>query len=466
MIGAIMKALKLKLRFSLLSYLVVLTLGSTGIVVWLQFLEPLRRQAKVAERLMAAGVTVEGRPSNLPYWMTAVLPAEQRGDIVTVKFNRVRATDDLVRALTELPYLERLYMEATDATDDQAIIIAGIPSLRRLALWSTRITDKAGQALTKLENLEIADLKHTGANWRTTLAFQDHSNGKVKTNYSGLVYLEDFADLPKIARLNPPVRALHVYDLSKEQLIQCCNSLKHLTHLTLHYRTTELTPEILQTVSRNARIKEPIIWGYDLPNRREVLQSICKHWGPKSSRLEARADQTYVKLLWFGAANSRPLISFYDRCQNIQNDGLTGEDFASLEGLQGVKSFLLTGHLDPRITQIIRAVPNVRQLTMVDLYAFSDHYYDAIAHLTDLESITLRSRLHEQPLELRTDFLETWMSLENLQVIELSDVSISSDGIQQLAQLPQLTAIWSESGLHSSSPDPRRNILPELKSKD
>lgn len=184
-----MKSFK-RFRFSLLSFLVFFTLAGVSFGVWLGMAEPILRQWRSAGVLLDAGAMIETAPSSIPSWVKSLLPEGQCDNIVAVDFKRQNATDAAIKALENLPHLQRLYLQRTNLQPAHIDSIVGLPEIKTLSVWgnSALREDDIGK-LAEIDSLELVDFHVNAANtidrnpvlnWKVLLPFAERPDLRVK----------------------------------------------------------------------------------------------------------------------------------------------------------------------------------------------------------------------------------------------------------------------------------------------
>ena len=155
------------LQFRLLSLIACLTVAAVGMAIWKVRVEPYWRQAKAIESLSPYITETQVRPVS-SFVLRALLPEEQHVEITSITLTSKRGGDTEIKLtseqweqLTQLRFVERLYLPRTNFRDAQCQILPKLPHLRRLALWQTRITDDGLSSIGKCTGLEALDIHGT-----------------------------------------------------------------------------------------------------------------------------------------------------------------------------------------------------------------------------------------------------------------------------------------------------------------
>jgi hypothetical protein len=451
---------KWRFRFSLLTFLLLVMGSGTFLGIWVTTIESLRRQWKAAEPLIELGVTIETIPAELPRWMTAILPTGQDGHIESVDFNRRRLTDEAVVALTQLPRLQRLYMERTYANDQHCVEIAKIKSLRRLALWGNQVSDRGAKLLASLPDLEIVDLTLTGVTWRTDLFYQDYPHIKLRGNYLGFVYQADGSEIEELAKLSLPVQFIELRDASDSDIRRAIDSLPSLTSLSLAGNNSGVTPVGLKKI-QNCRRIDSVSISHSVSKNLEnevpvILEDVCTVFGPNFKKASIiRHDLSYLAV-WLFPEDDAKIISPEIRLA-IHSRRLLSSYFDGIEGLENVET-LETEGFDPVTLRVLSRLPNLKHLSISKVTEIPEDYGGELAEIKRLESLELIARLAWNEFPLAEDFFDNWQSRDSLNSILLHHVSIDWDRLRPLLEFPNLERLMISGEVNAP-----RNFLPDLR---
>ena len=153
------------LRFSLLTLLAVISIGSIGLATWRATIGPYQAQ-RSALGAMGRIRTVEMEPDSSARWLRPIFAEESISNVVGVDFGcslslascgPQNVTNADIRHLQELPHIRRLGLSETNVTDDGMKHLAGLKKLQILHLRKTKVTD---EGFLKLETIDALQELH------------------------------------------------------------------------------------------------------------------------------------------------------------------------------------------------------------------------------------------------------------------------------------------------------------------
>lgn len=161
--------------------LILTALIACGLGCWSVYVKPYRDQDLVRKMLVGDIGTIPGTPR----FLAPVVGRERFQRIVQFRAEPYSKASNL-RQLGHLRFLERLYLDRTEADDSTARQVGRLANLQRLSLWRTRTSDVGLAHLARCTRLQALDLHETPV-----------------TN-DGLVALEALSDL-RFLKLGGPI---------------------------------------------------------------------------------------------------------------------------------------------------------------------------------------------------------------------------------------------------------------------
>lgn len=425
-----------RVRYSLRAFLLVLTLASVFLTVWISLVEPIQCQWRAARALLEIGATLETEPTSGPAWVTWILPAGQSENIVTVKFNRNTVTQQSLEALRELPHLQRLYMERAGVNDEHLVEIAKLKSLRRLSLWGNSITDQGARNLIALPNLEIVDLaRDTRVTWRTLYAFRERKDVEVKIDTWQSHFLVG-DEINQLASLGLNVVYPAIGKVDDEQISRAIQKFEKSESVTIFCDESEITRHGLQTMRDCQRVRS-VTLQFDNPASESLvplLNDVSLVWGSEAESVSmSRSDNR----LDFGIHGTDQQVLF-----RMWQGPPVGDFFAKLIGLTKASKLLLSlKNPDSQTMAIVQSLPNLRHLEFTEFRGMDDNSYQMVARLDSLEFLKLHGSMHKFNANIPVDFFATLACRASLRRVDLRNVGITREHLLPLLEYPRLESL-------------------------
>jgi hypothetical protein len=152
-------------RFSLRTLFVLMTLCCLAVGTWSAIVNPYRMQQQSLAKIQLAKANYGETTPNKPAWhrwlVTAFLDKKAYRHVTSVDLSHSAITDDDLRALSGLVFLEKLNLDYTQITDKGAAAIPSLRSLRELSLRYTQVGDNAAKHLVTTPSLTVLYLTGT-----------------------------------------------------------------------------------------------------------------------------------------------------------------------------------------------------------------------------------------------------------------------------------------------------------------
>ncbi|MCH8043914.1 MAG: hypothetical protein IID44_09380 [Planctomycetes bacterium] len=233
---------RLRLRFSLKTLLLVMTLGVVMLGLWRLYLTPLRMQDVAAEDFRQAGGTIRVEADQAA-WLHRLVGAEPQ-KIVYADLRDCELTERTLDHVRWLYGVRTLYVSGREVTDNHLRAITRLSSLHELGLDSTSVThdglEQFSQAAPNVQ-VTLSDVRRIDEfEFLAGVSVDDKSgvNSEPPTILIGLTCYGDDFDNTRLAELDLPtclaLRRLSIHALSvTDDGLSFLSMMDVLTHLDL-----------------------------------------------------------------------------------------------------------------------------------------------------------------------------------------------------------------------------------------
>lgn len=221
-------------QFSLRSLMVLTLLCCVGLALWTIYVEPYRRQQRLAARIV--GLKGEVGTEAVPTFWSRLFGEEFFVNIVRITAEKMPVDDEWMVNLRDTPMLRHLYVPKADISDSGLAHLARLEHLQGLDVGGTRISDAglaAVQGLHRLQHLGVRNTRVSDAGLALLVNLHRLKGLELAScpiTDAGLAHLAALADLEHL-----DLRDTGVTDAGIARLV----SLKKLT--TLQLDNTEVT---------------------------------------------------------------------------------------------------------------------------------------------------------------------------------------------------------------------------------
>jgi len=414
-----------RFRFSLRALLMLTVLLSVVGGVWVGMIEPIRNEWRTVEPILALGGRTETKPSNLPNWLEGLLPEGKTENIEAVFFNYKPATDEAISALEKLPHLRRLYVERSNLQPHHIDSIAKLKQLRRLSIWSQQLKTVDLKKLSQLKNLDIIDIHDCyPADWRTLLAFRDHSKTKIiHSFYAEKITAEEIDELLSIKHLLISKRSPYLASSDVDDLKKLRERFPEPQHVTVE-PDRKLEEEYFRKCMKLCQANPFGLtvypgWGdVRFPDKQlqeravDIVRQAWEQLGPQCKQLIIKTDSGHPH-------NSYHLTFCCPHTEetNIQIGISFGNEqhippqyFESLPPLPNIESLVFQAGRDQLVggvEHVLAKLPNLTQVESNSAYLWHRSFWQALAKMRNIEKLTINTNdsfEHGLPENFPNDF--------------------------------------------------------------
>ena len=419
-----------------------------GIGTWLGIVEPINREWKSVEPLIARGGRVETVDSNVPKFLGSFFHNGKTSHIEAVFANKKNVSVHEIRALQCLPKLKRLYLERTGLTDEHLVEIGKLTSLERLSLWANHeLTDDGLDSLKPLSKLQVIDITNNiGLSWRAIPALKKRVvEVRHATEGLGVEYRAgDWEDL-ELACIEPDLLILD--DPDEKELVRVLTRFDP-TSIYLKIKSSALSNQVLDLIVDGERLHQARIhcldrfngsaFDYTVKKCSSRLEQVC--WG------EIFFDGVPDFPLDHGVALvcSRRLGSQYNYRKILRFYG-AAEDFrlSELPTLKNVKAISIGSRLcgpDPVFKiddwlDIVKVCPKLTNLWIRSKVIETSKKMNLVCEARHLKKLDLG---FPNTFDLPTGWFENLKCKSNLEEIRIRGTTLDVKQLAPICDYPKL----------------------------
>ncbi len=433
---------RIRFRFSLGFLLWFTFVIGGGLGLWFGFVEPIKREWRIVEPILARGGKVETIGSQIPGFLTFLFSEGQSSHVEAVFANKKKVGVKELRAFKHLPKLKRLYLERAGLTDEHLAAIGELKSLERLSIWGNEdITDVGLASVKSIATLQFVDISNNfDLSWRSSLILKRPGLGiRQRKKYWECELLAGELDDLLLTGIEPSYLTLN--DLGENELTQALNRLSPRS-VYLNVRSSEFSNRVVELIQGSTSITEARVHFLDQFNYSTFRYSVenC------SDRLTAflcgevpfiggpQFPLNHGVALVHHRHESKQVLRFYGEPSDFRIHELPVLENVEYVSIVSDECRPDTFSIDHWI-DVVKVCPNVTELVLWESESGQAEKLNLVCELENLVKLKLNL---SNTFEMPNDWFENLQSKASLEELRISGTTLGVEQLGPICDYPKL----------------------------